>query len=69
MDLVPCVQEAILGKVVCERLVPREPAQEIAYLRLVAPDEFAESARILACHHTRDEKLVFDRPSPVSVFR
>jgi hypothetical protein len=65
MNLVPCVQEAILSEVVRERLVPRQLAKKIPHLRLVTPDEFAECVRILAGHHTRDEKLVVDCSSPL----
>jgi hypothetical protein len=54
------VQETVLCEVIRERIVPRKLAKEISHLRLVAPDEFTECARILAGHHTRDEELVVD---------
>jgi hypothetical protein len=47
VQLVPSVHETVLRKVIGKRVVAGQLAQEVAHLRLVAADQFAEGCRVL----------------------
>ncbi len=61
MYLVPRMDETVLCKIVGQRLVACQLAQEIANLGLVPPDQFPECTRVLARDDLRNEYLVVDR--------
>ena len=51
VQLVPGVQECVLGKVVGKHVIPAKLAQEVAHLGLMAAHQFTECAGILLRHH------------------
>ena len=58
MNLVPCMHETVLCEVVGDRIITRQLAQEVSYLRLVASDQLAKSGRVLTRHDPCDKKLI-----------
>ncbi len=64
MNLVPGMNKAVLSQIVGQRLISCKLTQEVSYLRLVLPNQFAEGRRVLARYHTRDKQLVVDDYAP-----
>lgn len=54
------MQKRILRKVICEREIARELAQEIAHLRLMPANEFSIRLCILMCQHPGDKFIIVD---------
>ena len=52
------MQETVLGQVVGQCEIPRQFAQEISHVRLVAPDQLAEGCRVLGRDSQGDEILI-----------
>ena len=61
LQFVPCMQEAILCQVVGQREIAGQLAQEVSYMRLVAPDQLAEGRRVLRRDDQGDEILILAR--------
>ena len=58
VQLLPCMDETVLRKIIGERIVTAQAAQELAYLRLVAAHQFTESRRLLANPGARNQLTV-----------
>ena len=58
MHLVPGMHETVLGQVLGKFGIPRQLAQEVSHLRLVALDQLAECPRVLMCDNTRDQVTI-----------
>ena len=55
------MHETVLRKIVRQREVTGQLAQEVAHMRLVAANKLAESVGIPTGHDPRDELVIFSR--------